>query len=323
MRSGSGADRLRQGRSARADRADDPRRRLRRASPRSRPIRSPRGCPSCGQSVAGWCGRRFGVELDPDTEVIPTYGSQGSDLHCSRRCSSTATATGASSSRRSRATRCPTGAPPSPEPTSLQLPLRRGERLPARSRRGRRRDLGPSGHCLDQLSEQPDRGDRAARRSRATRRPRARARVPALRRTRPTRSSGSTSLRAPRSRCATAANVAVFNTLSKRSSMTGYRSGFVGRRRRPHRRAEAVQALGRHRAAGVRAARVGRRPGTTRSTSSARGPPTGASETLLLPTLARKGIRVAGSEATMYLWLEVPQGQTSGGVRGRGCSSTG
>src|SRR5262249_23636982 len=26
----------------------------------------------------------------------------------------------------------------------------------------------------------------------------------------------------------------------------------------------------------------------------------------LLPTLARKGIRVAGSVATMYLWLEVP-----------------
>ena len=31
----------------------------------------------------------------------------------------------------------------------------------------------------------------------------------------------------------------------------------------------------------------------------------------LLPTLARKGIRVAGSEATMYLWLEVPAGESS------------
>jgi aspartate/methionine/tyrosine aminotransferase len=31
----------------------------------------------------------------------------------------------------------------------------------------------------------------------------------------------------------------------------------------------------------------------------------------LLPTLLRKGIRVAGSEATMFLWLEVPQGQRS------------
>ena len=31
----------------------------------------------------------------------------------------------------------------------------------------------------------------------------------------------------------------------------------------------------------------------------------------LLPTLARKGIRVAGSEATMFLWLEVPRGETA------------
>ena len=34
------------------------------------------GLPELRESVAGWCGRRFGVELDPDTEVIPTYGSK-------------------------------------------------------------------------------------------------------------------------------------------------------------------------------------------------------------------------------------------------------
>src|SRR4051794_35257945 len=27
-------------------------------------------------AVAGWCARRFGVDLDPDTEIIPTYGSK-------------------------------------------------------------------------------------------------------------------------------------------------------------------------------------------------------------------------------------------------------
>jgi aspartate/methionine/tyrosine aminotransferase len=32
---------------------------------------------------------------------------------------------------------------------------------------------------------------------------------------------------------------------------------------------------------------------------------------LLLPVLERKGIRVAGSAATMYLWLEAPSGETS------------
>jgi aspartate/methionine/tyrosine aminotransferase len=30
-----------------------------------------------------------------------------------------------------------------------------------------------------------------------------------------------------------------------------------------------------------------------------------------MPALARAGIRVAGSEATMYLWLETPAGETS------------
>src|SRR4051812_25719988 len=33
------------------------------------------GLPELRTAVAGWCSRRFGVELDPETEVIPTYGS--------------------------------------------------------------------------------------------------------------------------------------------------------------------------------------------------------------------------------------------------------
>jgi acetylornithine aminotransferase len=31
----------------------------------------------------------------------------------------------------------------------------------------------------------------------------------------------------------------------------------------------------------------------------------------LLPTLARKGVRVAGGAATMFLWLDVPNGESS------------
>src|SRR2546423_9245878 len=27
-------------------------------------------------AIAGWCGRRFGVELDPEAEVVPTDGSK-------------------------------------------------------------------------------------------------------------------------------------------------------------------------------------------------------------------------------------------------------
>src|SRR5437588_2978270 len=34
------------------------------------------GLPELRASVAGWVERRFGVALDPDTEIVPTYGSK-------------------------------------------------------------------------------------------------------------------------------------------------------------------------------------------------------------------------------------------------------
>src|SRR5437763_7614671 len=39
------------------------------------------GLPELRQAVAGWCKRRFDVELDPETEVIPTYGSKEAIFH--------------------------------------------------------------------------------------------------------------------------------------------------------------------------------------------------------------------------------------------------
>ena len=39
------------------------------------------GLPELRAEVAAWCRRRFGVELDPDTEVIPTYGSKEAIFH--------------------------------------------------------------------------------------------------------------------------------------------------------------------------------------------------------------------------------------------------
>src|SRR5262249_24132175 len=39
------------------------------------------GLPDLRAAVAGWCARRFGIELDPDTEVIPTYGSKEAIFH--------------------------------------------------------------------------------------------------------------------------------------------------------------------------------------------------------------------------------------------------
>ena len=39
------------------------------------------GLPELREAVAGWCRRRFRVEVDPETEVIPTYGSKEAIFH--------------------------------------------------------------------------------------------------------------------------------------------------------------------------------------------------------------------------------------------------
>jgi succinyldiaminopimelate transaminase len=105
-------------------------------------------------------------------------------------------------------------------------------------------------------------------------------------------------------------NVAVFNTLSKRSSMTGYRSGFVAAD------AELIAALKQFRPT------VGTAPQefVQRASVVAWNDEEHVERTrdayrrkreALLPTLASKGIRVAGGTATMFLWLEVPNGGSS------------
>jgi acetylornithine aminotransferase len=105
-------------------------------------------------------------------------------------------------------------------------------------------------------------------------------------------------------------NVMVFNTLSKRSSMTGYRSGF----------AAGDPAL----VAALKAFRptVGTAPqefvqrasvvawGDEEHVARARER-YGRKRELMLGVFRRKRVRVAGSEATMYLWVEVPDGETS------------
>ena len=100
-------------------------------------------------------------------------------------------------------------------------------------------------------------------------------------------------------------NVVVFNTLSKRSSMTGYRSGFVAAD------GSLIGALKQYRPS------VGTAPQefVQRASVVAWGDEEHVERTrdayrrkreALLPTLATKGVRLAGSTATMYLWLEVP-----------------
>jgi acetylornithine aminotransferase len=105
-------------------------------------------------------------------------------------------------------------------------------------------------------------------------------------------------------------NVAAFNTLSKRSSMTGYRSGFVAAD------AEVIRALKQFRpTVGTAPQEFVQRASVVAWNDEEHVERTRAAyrrkREALLPTLARKRIRVAGGTATMFLWLEVPNGESS------------
>jgi acetylornithine aminotransferase len=111
-------------------------------------------------------------------------------------------------------------------------------------------------------------------------------------------------------------NVVVFNTLSKRSSMTGYRSGFVAASR------EVIGALRLLRPtlgttpqefiqlASIKAWRD--ETHVERNRERYRG-----KRSVMLEALDRVGLRVAGSEATFFLWIAVPKGETSQGFARR------
>jgi len=105
-------------------------------------------------------------------------------------------------------------------------------------------------------------------------------------------------------------NVLVLNTLSKRSSMTGFRSGFAAGD------PDLIAALRHYRP------NVGTAPQefVQRASVVAWGDEEHVVRTreayarkreLLLDVLARKGLRDAGGPATMYLWIAVPPGETS------------
>jgi acetylornithine aminotransferase len=105
-------------------------------------------------------------------------------------------------------------------------------------------------------------------------------------------------------------NVVVFNTLSKRSSMTGYRSGFVAG---PSWVADALRSY---------RPTVGTAPQefVQRASIAAWGDEAhverarqvyGRKREVMLDALDALGWRVAGSEATMYLWVEAPAGESS------------
>jgi len=111
-------------------------------------------------------------------------------------------------------------------------------------------------------------------------------------------------------------NVVVFNTLSKRSSMTGYRSGFVAASR------EVIEALRFLRPslgttpqefvqlASIKAWRDETHVERTRERYREK-------RSVMLEAVRKVGLHVAGSEATFFLWIAVPDGETSEGFAKR------
>jgi succinyldiaminopimelate transaminase len=100
------------------------------------------------------------------------------------------------------------------------------------------------------------------------------------------------------------ANIVVFNTLSKRSSMTGYRSGFVCAP------AEIVAALRSFRpTVGTAPQEFVQRASVAAWSDDAHVEDVRAlyarKRDVVLPALEAGGLRLAGSEATFYLWVDV------------------
>jgi len=111
-------------------------------------------------------------------------------------------------------------------------------------------------------------------------------------------------------------NVVAVNTLSKRSCMTGYRSGFVAGD------PELVRALVKYRpSTGVTPQEFVQRASIVAWSDEAhvetlrRG--YAAKRRVLLDALNDQGMRTVGSAATFYLWVAVPAGETSLGFAQR------
>ena len=266
------------------------------------------GLPELREAAAGWCKRRFGVEVDPEREVIPTYGSKEAIFHLAQvvidrqgdRNLVLSTEPGYPVYDRgalfagAEAKQLPlleeNGFLPDLDiideetwsrtaifwinypnnPTGEVAPLEFLERLAALAAEHDFLLAADEAYTELWFDEPPHSALEVSDRSR----------------------------------------VAVFQTLSKRSSMTGYRSGFVAGS------PELIAGLRQYRPA------VGTAPQefVQRASVVAWNDEEHVERTreiyrrkrgVLLPVLSRKGIRIAGSAATMYLWLEVPAGESS------------
>jgi acetylornithine aminotransferase len=284
------------------------------AVPERAPYPLAQGLPELRTAAADWCARRFGVTLDPDTEIVPTYGSKEAifslaqvlvDPHSQNRC----------------VTYCEPAYPvyergalfAGAEVHTLPL-LRENAFLPdldaVEEATWRRTAImwvnypnNPTGALAplsfyERLAELAERFDFAIASDEA---------YSELWFDAPPVSALQLEDRS---------RVLVFQTLSKRSSMTGYRSGFVAAP------PEVIAALKSYRPS------VGTAPQefVQRASVVAWGDERHVAETraryaakrdVLMPVLAAKGWQVVASDATMYLWVRIPNAESAEAVAER------
>jgi succinyldiaminopimelate transaminase len=265
------------------------------------------GLPELRRAIADWCGRRFSVQLDPDTQVIPTLGSKEAIFTFAQ------VIVDPDSAKDTVIVTEP--GYPVPERGALfaharveRLPLRAPDFLP---------DLGAVDEDLWQRLalfwvNYPNNPTAAAAPLALYERLAGLAREHGFVLASDEAYSELWYEQPPASalQVGDLTNVAVFNTLSKRSSMTGYRSGFVAGD------PELVAALRSFRpTVGTAPQEFVQRAAVAAWSDEGHVARNRAMyarrRALFLDLFERKGVRVAGSGATMYLWVEVPAGHSS------------
>jgi len=269
------------------------------------------GLPELREAIARWAGRRFGVALDPETEIIPTLGSKEAIFSLAQAVVG-----------ERRLVAVPDPGYPVYERGAL---FAGGEpvALPLREANGFLPDLDAVEPALwERLAvfwvNYPNNPTAAVAELDFYERLGELARRPGFLLASDEAYSELWFESPPPSalQLADRRNVVVFNTLSKRSSMTGYRSGFAAGD------PELIAALRAFRPT------VGTAPQefVQRASIAAWGDEAHVEETreryrrkrdLIAGALERRGVRIAGSAATMYLWVAVPDGETSESFAGR------
>ena len=255
------------------------------------------GLPELRAAIAGWARRRFGTELDPDREIVPTLGSKEAIFHLAQVAGGELIAT-------------PTPAYPVYE-RGAAFAGRELLELPLTAERGFLPDLDAvDAATWDRVGvlwlNYPNNPTAATAPVEFYERAAALARehdfVLASDEAYSELYFGD---EPPASalQVADRTNVLVFNTLSKRSSMPGYRTGFAAGD------PEVVAALKRYRPnVGVAPLEMVQRAavaawGDEAHVEEVRGRYR-AKRDVLLPVLEAGGLRSAGGDATFFLWLD-------------------